>query len=80
MKLPSPDVPYQRPISHPMHPATVMVHTHYRAIPCCDAHARGKIKWCNAVGYKPEVSPAPFATACEGCRAEEYHRNQERVQ
>ena len=60
-------------ISYPRHPAVVMVHTHARPVPCCDAHARGKIKWCNAVGYKPVVSPAPYATACEGCKAEAYN-------
>lgn len=59
-------------ISHPTHPAVVMVHTHVRAVPCCEAHARGKIKWCNAVGYKPVVTPAHFGAACEGCKAANY--------
>lgn len=64
--------PWPGLISHPRHPAVVMVHTHTRAVPCCQSHANGKIKWCNAVGYKPRVSPPHYGAACEGCKAVDY--------
>lgn len=70
------DLPYPGMITYPSRPAVAMVQTHARWVPCCSIHMNGKIKWCNAVGYKPRVSPAHYGAACEGCRADAYLKEQ----
>ncbi len=68
------NAPWPGMLTWPAHPAVAIVYDHNRGVPCCQAHLRGRVKWLNAVGFKPRVELPHHAAACEGCKAEEYHR------